>query len=93
MRSLLLLISFILAISSCSSYQKTSSISEETLNYIKTESVNDKLDFEKQLDQHQLYVADGIAYNYKEMAIYTWGSAVCKLGIKVQVRLLLCMKK
>jgi hypothetical protein len=65
----------------CTTYQKTSNLSEDNLNYIRSETINGKLDFTKKLDTNTLYAVDRIVYNYKEMAKYMWGDAVCRLGI------------
>jgi hypothetical protein len=54
----------------------------DTLNFIKQEtSTGGRLDFSKGLEQ-KFYLFDGIAYSPKDMALFLWGTAVKKLGIK-----------
>jgi len=51
--------------------------------YIKNETINGKLDFNKILENEKqsLFLYDGVAYNKKDFAIYLWGKKVKILGI------------
>jgi hypothetical protein len=59
---------------------------DSIVNYIKSESIGGKLDFQKVLEEQgkskTLTVYDGIAYNPKDFSIFLWGQAVKQLGIK-----------
>ena len=58
--------------------------SKNPIEYIKKESIDGKLDFNKTLDKEEqgLFVYDGMAYNKKDFAIYLWGKKVKFIGIK-----------
>ena len=51
--------------------------------YIKQETIDGKLDFNKILENEKqsLFLHDGIAYNKKDFAIYLWGKKVKMIGI------------
>lgn len=58
-------------------------LTQEQYDYVKSETVpNGKLDFENQFQSNQLILIDGVAYNKRDAALYTWSSAMKKLGIK-----------
>lgn len=54
------------------------------VEYIKRETIDGEIDFNKILEdkQQSLYVYDGVAYNKKDFAIYLWGKKVRILGLK-----------
>jgi len=57
---------------------------KEVRKYIKKETINGELDFNKVLEKEEnaLFAFDGFAYNKKDFAIYLWGKKVQTLGIK-----------
>ena len=59
---------------------------DSIVNYIKTETIDGKLDFIKVLEKEgktkTLLLYDGVAYNSKDYSILLWGQAVKRLGIK-----------
>lgn len=57
---------------------------DDLKEYIKNETLDGKLDFTEVLeeDDRALFMYDGIIYNKKDFAIYLWGQAVKRLGIK-----------
>ena len=57
-------------------------LSNEQYEYVKIETVPDgKLDFEKKLGDKLLFLIDGVAYNKKDAALFTWGQAIKQLGV------------
>lgn len=61
------------------------STEQNPIEYIKTESVGGKLDFNKTLKEEGkakgFMLFDGVAYNSTDFALILWGQAVKKLGI------------
>jgi hypothetical protein len=60
--------------------------SKENEEFIRKETIGGKLDFKKILiakgNGNKLIVANGIAYNTDQFAIYLWGKAVQEVGLK-----------
>lgn len=75
------MLGLVLTIMSCIPFQKSNELSQDQLLFIRTETINGKLDFEKQFEPNSLYLLDEIAYNYKEAAVYSWGKAICNYGV------------
>ena len=57
-------------------------LTQEQYDYIKTEQPGGKLDYEPRFSQNKLVILDDVAYNKKDAALYTWGMAMKKVGIK-----------
>jgi hypothetical protein len=57
-------------------------LTQEQYDYVKQETVSGgKLDFEPQFPDNKLVPIDGVLYNKKAAAMYTWAYAMKKLGV------------
>jgi hypothetical protein len=60
-------------------------MTDTTISYIKSQSLNGRLDFQKKLidegKENKLLLYDGVAYSPEDFSILLWGKAVRRLGV------------
>ena len=58
-------------------------LNSEQYEYVKNETIpGGKLDFEQQLEDKQLFLIGSVAYNKRDAALFTWGQAMKRLGVR-----------